>query len=157
MIKKRWDDRLQCWVLANDSGTKKYDAKERKWVPAEDYVVGTCETPVKTVSATNKHDSTTNYSEPHWKSKEFRSSGTTSASTYTYKPAYPWDNIDRTKWPHTWWNLLIQYHSPSWHYSGQYISDADWQDRLKGIYRPTPKYYNGYYHAKEYGYYGEEE
>jgi len=78
-----------------------------------------------------------------------------STSVSVYQPKVPWEGIDRKKWPATWLQLVKQYHSGDWWQGYKYISDADWDARLRGEYRPEPQrhyYQSTNYHGSHKGY-----
>lgn len=127
--KKRWDYTLGCWVLdtsPSHAGLRYWDSKKGEWVDEvevgkpekakEPYTASSCGTPYYTPSP-----------------------------NYAYQPTTPFQDLDRTKWPNTWWTLFTLFYQRDWHVGGVYISDWDYRDRLKGIYRVEPKRYSGYY------------
>lgn len=124
--KKRWDHTIQAWVLDLPNPPAKFWDKETKsWVAETDFYASSCETPPE-----------------DWKKKKDKPdkgyySGNTVAS---YRPCYPWEGVDRNKWPGTWWNLFFMYFQWDWHSLGHYITADDWEARLKGEYRPLPKW-----------------
>jgi hypothetical protein len=69
-----------------------------------------------------------------------------SYSSHVYVPRVPWEGLDFKKWRNTYMVLLRLYHEPNSYKYTRHISEADWDDRLKGIYKPEPKIgYRHYY------------
>lgn len=40
---------------------------------------------------------------------------------YTYRPEYPFDGINKVKYPRTWWTLCLMYFSGSWWQDTKYV------------------------------------
>lgn len=139
--KKRWDAKLQCWVLDPDVSAKFYDHSTKSWVEEKDYYAASCEIGQYKGKSTSP---TANYKAPSY--GQVQTSYSNYGSNYTYDYCYPWEGVDRKKFPNTWWELFNQYHLPQWHSSGKYIPAVDWRRRLKGEYPPEPKH--GYHYSR---------
>jgi hypothetical protein len=145
--KKRWDHKLQAWVLDLPSSppAKFWDAEKKDWVTEKDYYGNEVVT-TRTKSETKYLGAGTEHN------KSYTSSYTSSTSYKTWTPTYPWDNLSMKKWPNAFMNLLRQFHEHSWYRDGKYISEEEWKDRLAGKYKPETKYPISYYAG---GYYGD--
>lgn len=156
LVKKKWSHSINAWVLDTDydgikTGHQHYDAQTNTWVdneptdPSErtkSYTVASCEIPIQKVGQEERV-------------KQLVAGPDQPNTTTTWTPCRPWEGVDRTKWPYTWWTLLMLYYSDKWHTEGKYIDDSDYRDRVfKGIYRPEPKKYEYHPGKSHYGPYG---
>lgn len=167
VTKRRWDHTLGVWVL--DTTPEKpvetppkpnlfYDLQTGQWVeesayyaahpPPEkpqDFTASSCEIPPD-----------------YWtKEKEKNRKDLSKTTSYynNWTPCYPWEGVDRKRFPKTWWTLFQMYHSNDW-YKGQWVDERTWRDRLKGVYNKIPWVSNYartqsqshyYHHPYEYG------
>lgn len=149
--KKRWDHKLQAWVLdlATVSEPQKYwDAKDGKWKN---------ETPIYASGPVGK-EQTVEVSSCAVPTRQLGPGSTGTSHSYpnsytysnsSYRTVYPWEKLDREKWPNTWWALVQMYFASDWHVRGRYIDTKDWDARLRGEYRKEPTYPRSYYDYDE--------
>lgn len=126
--KRRWDSALGAWVLdlptLPTEPERHWDSDKKEFVVVkkDDFYASSCEVPPR-----------------DWKTDKKEKKGYSSYGQYSsYKPCYPWEKIDRNKWPSTWWSLFYMYNAYDWYTGGKYISPDDWEARLKGEYRKEP-------------------
>lgn len=149
MSKKRWDHTLQCWVLDLPSSkeAKFWDSEKKEWVEEKDFYASSKEAPPadwkKKKDRPDKGTSTTYYN-----------SGSIVSYGNPYQIRYPWEKVDRKKWPTAWWTLFTLYHLHDWH-RGHWISNEDWDARLRGEYRPLSKLGKSYFNDNYYSECGE--
>jgi hypothetical protein len=58
----------------------------------------------------------------YWQCVNFKGYPTQNYS-YEYKPAKPFDGLDRKKWPHTFITLMLFYYNPEWYKMTRWVSD----------------------------------
>lgn len=126
VLRKKWNHQLQCWVLEKDLPPSPALVSATK---KDDYIASSC-----------------GVGPYHGQGDRWKGS-----ITYHYTPCYPWDGLDRKKWPSTWWALFQMYYQHTWWKESKYIPDDHWKARLRGEYKPEPKY-PSYGHGAYYGY-----
>lgn len=52
--------------------------------------------------------------------------GIRTPSYSTYKPFVPYEGVDRSKWPNTWWTLFTLFHSCKWYTFTKWVSEQEY-------------------------------
>lgn len=141
-VVKKWNHALNCWVLDSSvvSNEGKYwDAKTGAWVV--DPACTKDDKPSLTRQIANIGEqkmletSKKKIEEiPTPKTLE----KTTGKTSYSY-PTKPWEGVDAKRFPSTFMTLVKLYHLHEWYRVGPWVSDDEYKDRLKGIYREKAK------------------
>lgn len=157
---KVYDSETNNWVPIDSykKETKVPDAadirkdQKAKDAKSEEFIASSCEIPSEFFKDEKKEVYTGKYGGTYTSSMNGSSytpssnhyNGYGTGSTYktsqsVYKPRYIWEGVNGKKWPNTLLRLMTMFHQDDWWKNTKYISDEDWDARLRGEYRPETK------------------